>query len=786
MVALILLGAGLVLLVLLSVSYIAQRRSILANASREGSTLAQSVVYQIESELGRAEALVQQTAILLTDRTLGRVECAKVIRDTLQAHPSILGMAVANSETEAKKGDFKILYGWHDAGAVTVHDRESPLLDYQHDWFYLPYHLQVPVWIEPYYDFDAGTTMVTYSVPVVRAGEVTAVVTCDLSLDAIHALLDTLPLGDGGMAILLSRRGTYVAHPEHRLEMKETVFSLAESLKDETSAKTLRQLGHDMLGGTPGQLYCKHPTDGEQACIFYHTVPSTGWALGIIRPEKQVMAPLVRLNRMSVTVAFSGLALLLIPALAIAWSVASPLRRLADAAQLLATGDFETPLPSLRTGDEVSQLTGAFEQMRHDLRRYIADLTATTAVKERMAGELSAAREVQMSIVPKLFPPFPERSEIDLYAVLIPAREVGGDLYDFAQLDEDHLYIAIGDVSGKGIPASLLMAVGKTLLKSAVQTLRAPGRALSQVNNELSEDNETCMFITMFCGILNIKTGDFIYSNAGHNAPFLTRHSGEVERLNEPPGLPLGIQADTVYHDHVCRLDTGNLLVLYTDGVTEAMNPANEMFGDRGLLKYIQRERHQSARAFVEGLGRAVHEHADGADQSDDVTALAVRCRSWRAQMQRASQPAETFGRAPGATLSLQNNLEQLAHLAVWTQAQATALNIPPDLLRKINLALEEWLVNIISYAYTDTSEHTIELRLWHSADEIIIDVMDDGQPFDPTAQAEVDISMPLEHRRIGGLGVHFIRKTMDRFAYRRENGCNIVTLAKNITGESA
>ena len=781
--ALILLGAGLVLLLVQGFSHVMQRRRMLATAVQQGNTLTESAVYRIEEPLGRAEAVVQQTALFLADREIRRTESVDLIRRTLERNPDLLGMAIAHSEKTAGRGDFKILYGWREASTIQVRDRESPALDYQQDWFYLPYYLKQPEWVKPYYDSDAKTLMVTYSVPILRSNEVVAVVTCDLSLKWIRQLLDGLPLGKHGTAVLLSHHGTYISHPVRAVEMAETVFSLAEAQADPEMSRSLHQLGQDMLHGQPGYRLFKSPDDGKTAYMHYRPVPATGWVLGLMLPQAQVLAPLARLDRISALVGLAGLLLLLLPALGIAWSIARPLQHLAAAAHRLATGDFDVPLPAIRTRDEVARLTAAFEQMRHDLRRYIADLTATTAVKERIAGELSAAREIQMRIVPKLFPPFPHRPDIDLYAMLLPAREVGGDLYDFLLLDEDHLYLAIGDVSGKGVPASLLMAVGKTLLKSTMQSVRDPARALAQVNAELAEDNELCMFITMFCGILNLKTGDLIYANAGHNPPFLLRHAGAIERLDDLPGPALGVISGGAYRDRSIRLHAGDLLVLYTDGVTEAMNPAGVMLEETGLLEHIRREGRQCARLFLESLGRTVRAHADGAEQSDDITALAVRYRVARNGAEGETQPDVAAVRAPDATLRLPNRLSEMPRLAAWIEDQGAILQLPQPLAMSFSLVLEEWVVNVISYAHADPDGHAIELRLWRNADEVTIEIEDDGKPFDPTVQAAVDTSLPLEHRKIGGLGIHFIRKTMDLFTYRRDQGHNIVTLAKAIAG---
>lgn len=790
MTALILIGAGLVLIVVLGLSYTMQRRQLMSHFDLEGRTLVRAVVFEIESQLVRAETAVRQATLHYEGHTPARADTLNMIRRTLESQPSLFGMAVALPRERAAGAEFKILYGWRAENGISVEDRLAPERDYQHDWFLLPYNLKRPVWVEPYFDEQAGTTMVTYAAPIMQGDEVVAVVTCDLSLKNIRALLAGLQLGEKGMAVLMSQWGTFIVHPDRAvLDMRDTVFTLAEAQKNPQIRESLEQLGHVMLSGQPGRMRYLRPSTGKlvAAHMFYDTVPSTHWTLGILWPEAQVVAPLVRLNRIAALAGAGSLLLLLIPALWIARSVADPLRRLADAAQQLSTGDFGVELPRIRTRDEVARLTAAFDRMRVDLKRYINDLTATTAAKERMAGELSAAREIQMSIVPKLFPPLPCRIDIDLYAMLIPALEVGGDLYDFALLDDDHLYVAIGDVSGKGIPASLLMAVGKTLLKSTVQSVRAPDRALQHVNDELSEDNDSCMFITMFCGILNLKTGDFIYANAGHNPPVIVCGDGTMERLGEKPSPALGARAGVRYQSFSRRLKAGDLLALYTDGVTEAMNPAGELYGDGRLLSFLQQKCRRNARGVLEALAQDVRAHAAGAPQSDDITALVVRYHGAQGDAAvPAAPPPESAARAPDETLSLRNHLDELPRLAAWIETASETARWSPALGASLNLVLEEWFVNVVSYAHTDGAEHTIDVRLWRDPAEVRLEVEDDGRPFDPTAQAEADTSQPLEHRAIGGLGIHFIRKTMSRFEYRRENNRNIVAMVKQLGTPSA
>jgi sigma-B regulation protein RsbU (phosphoserine phosphatase) len=780
MAALILGGAGLVLFAVMAVSHFAQRRLLVEEQQARSDALTLAAVNSMETQLGRTEAAVQGAVAAFELLPGDRAAMVGLIERTLKTQTLLFGMAVALPAGENPSAGYRILYGSRQGGVVRIADRANPAADYLDDWFYLPYYLRQPVWSEPYYDQDAQTLMVTYSVPVMHEGRVVAVLTGDLTLAWIRQLLDGLPLGKGGTAVLLSAEGVFISHSERRVEMRETVYSLAEALATPEDTAALQELGWSMLSGQPGHRFYRRPLGGQRAYINHRPVAETGWALGVIIPEDQMLAALNRQTRTNLLVGACGLALLLVAALSVAFSVARPLKRLAFAADRLATGDFAAPLDATRRRDEVGRLTESFERLRKDLRRYIEELTTTTAAKEKIASELAIAHQIQLGIVPKLFPPFPNRRDLDLFAVLEPARDVGGDLYDFALLDDDHLYVAIGDVSGKGVPASLLMAVGKTLLKSTVQGVRDPARALTLVNTELAEDNDSCMFITAFCGIINLRTGDLTFASAGHNPPLIVRGDKPVEILRRRPGPALAALQGSRYQNEAVRLAADDMLLLYTDGVTEAMNPANELFGEERLVELMRAAPLAGTRPCIESIVRAVHAHAAGAEQSDDITLLAVRVHSFP----DAAGPRAAAEPAPAARLTLANRKEELPRLVAWIDGLAETFALPPGLAASLNLALEEWVVNIVSYAYPDTAAHVIELRLWREGDTLRIEIEDDGRPFDPTAQAAPDTSAPLEQRRIGGLGIHFIRKTMDGMSYHRRNDHNVLTLVKRIISD--
>jgi len=274
--------------------------------------------------------------------------------------------------------------------------------------------------------------------------------------------------------------------------------------------------------------------------------------------------------------------------------------------------------------DDESLLGGLSAHITVALER--ARLIEAYIEKERMEETLKLAHDIQMSMVPKIFPPFPDRSEFDIFATLVPAREVGGDLYDFFFLDDDHLCFAVGDVSGKGVPASLFMAVTKTLFKATAGNGGTPGEILARLNTEICRDNESCMFVTLFCGILNIRTGQVDYSNGGHNLPYYLHHEG-VSPLENFGGRALGLVTQSPYASGQIVLNPGDALVLYTDGVTEAMNPSETLYSDQRLERFLANNRGSSPRQMIGDLLSDVRQFAGEAPQSDDITVLALLYR---------------------------------------------------------------------------------------------------------------------------------------------------------------
>jgi sigma-B regulation protein RsbU (phosphoserine phosphatase) len=280
--------------------------------------------------------------------------------------------------------------------------------------------------------------------------------------------------------------------------------------------------------------------------------------------------------------------------------------------------------------DEVIKCFGqdpnlAIDLIQLSIKRFIENLEVETEARERIESELRIAREIQMSMLPRVFPPFPERKEFELFAIVDPAREVGGDFYDFFFVDKDTLCIVIGDVSGKGVPAALFMATSKTLLRTEALRGLSCDEILSRVNNTLCPDNQTCMFVTVFCLMLNTETGEIQFSNAGHNPPLISTSGRPFEFVDVPKGFVLGAMENTKYESRRLMLEPNDIVYVYTDGVTEAMNPQTQLFSEQRLRTCLSNLRVEDMTELIHRVRQEIMTFAQGAPQSDDIAMLALR-----------------------------------------------------------------------------------------------------------------------------------------------------------------
>lgn len=430
--------------------------------------------------------------------------------------------------------------------------------------------------------------------------------------------------------------------------------------------------------------------------------------------------------------------------------------RIRERLELIGEGVFpEEPL-EVRTGDEMEEVAESVNSMVESLRE-----------KERIGAELSLATNIQANMLPRIFPAFPDHNEFDIYATMQPAKEVGGDFYDFFMVDDHSIAIVIADVSGKGVPAALFMVIAKTLIKNYAQTGMDPMNVFTRVNQLLCDGNEVSLFVTAWMGILDLETGELTYVNAGHNPPLIKRGNGGFTYLRGRPGFVLAGMDSVRYKQNSIMLDPGDKIFLYTDGVTEAMDSSKNMYGETRLSAYINNHGCDSARDVLVGVKADIDEFVGEAEQFDDITMLMLHYQKRK-------------GRDGIKFIELPARVESLSDATAFVEKELEKADCPMKAAMQINVALEEMFVNVASYAYP-VEYGTVRLGVSVGGGSVMLRITDRGIPFDPLACTDPDTSLSAEERDIGGLGIFMVKKTMDEVRYERIKNQNVLTMIKKI-----
>ena len=625
LILLILTSVTLIFFLIFGYNYLFSRRIIIKNVEKNARNLAQATVNRIDMVLRSVEKVPKSLAYFLESSSYSGGDMIDLLHSVVENNPEIYGSTIAFEPYAYSRNSLCFApYFYKCKGKIKF--KYIPYEYFYWDWYQIPKELNRPAWTEPYYDVGAGNIiMSTYSVPfyktVLGKRQLMGVVTADISLSWLQKIIASIKIGQTGYGFLVSKNGTFVTHHDEHLIMNETIFSAAEARAD----ARLRELGREMIRGKSGFVPFSSILTGKKCWMVYTPLSSSGWSLGVLFPQDELMADITRLNRIVIFLGLAGFLFLLVVIVLISGSITRPLRALAEAAKDIATGNLDIELPTIKSRDEVGKLADSFNYMKSSLKEYIKELTETTAAKERIESELKIAHDIQMGILHKIFPPFPDRPELDIYATLEPAKEVGGDLYDFFFMDDDHLCFTIGDVSGKGVPASLFMAITMTLVKTKATKGLSPDKVLSRVNEDLSMDNPSMMFVTVFLGILNIRTGELEYSNGGHNPPYIFHKNGDIEPLEMTNGMALGVVEDFSYQSKKIVLQKGETIFLYTDGVTEAMNEKEELFSEERLKKDINALKDKPIQEVAAGITEKVKAFSQGVPQTDDITMMILR-----------------------------------------------------------------------------------------------------------------------------------------------------------------
>jgi len=606
-------------------NYFFSRQIITDNIEKNANSVASATVNRIDSVLRALEKVPENLAYFLESFSYDGGDIMQLIHSVIENNPEIYGATIAFEPYAYSSNAARFApYFFKSKGKV-----EFTYILYEYfyaDWYQIPKELDRPIWTEPYYDVGAGEiVMTTYSVPFYKTvqGErkFMGIVTADVSLSWLQEMVASIKIAETGYGFLITKNGTFVTHPASDFIMNETIFSVAEAKGD----AQLRELGREMIRGNSGFVPFRSMVTGDNCWMVYAPLSTSGWSLGVLFPQDELMADISRLNRTVLFISLAGFLVILAVIVWIAGSITKPLRLLSKTTEQIGSGNLDVEIPMIKSRDEVGKLADSFNYMKSSLKKYIEELTETTAAKERIESELKIAHDIQMGMLPKVFPPFPDRAEFDIYAMLDPAREVGGDLYDFFFTDEDHLCFTVGDVSDKGVPAALYMTIVMTLIRTKASPGVTADTVLGLVNHDISVDNPSAMFVTLFLGILNIRTGELQYSNGGHNPPFLIRASGDLEPLETTHGMALGIDEHFSYKSKRVFLEKGEAIFLYTDGITEAMNEKEELFTEKRMEKELAALKERPVMGVIKGMLEKIEAFSEGVEQHDDITMLILK-----------------------------------------------------------------------------------------------------------------------------------------------------------------
>ena len=436
-----------------------------------------------------------------------------------------------------------------------------------------------------------------------------------------------------------------------------------------------------------------------------------------------------------------------------------PVQQLSEAALNMVEHleDGNSPELVVKHEDELRELADSFATMYREVGAYIAKLETVTAEKERIGAELDVAAKIQSSMLPCIFPAFPDRNEFDIYATMDPAKEVGGDFYDFFMVDADHLAFVVADVSGKGVPAALFMVIGKTLIKDHTGLHDDLGEVFTEVNNILCASNSEEMFITAFEGVLNLKTGELRYVNAGHEIPFLCRKGGVFEPYKVRAGFVLAGMQGIRYRAGSIQLEPGDKVFQYSDGIPEAINSEKAPYGMKRLESVLAKNSEKAPSELLPLVKADVDAFVGDADQFDDITMLCI----------------EFKGNGRKAEISLTPDAESVKTVAEFLDTTLEAWEIPMKVVSKLQIVADEIYSNIVRYSQAKNAKVTAI----QNGTVLSLRFEDDGKPYDPTTAAEPDITASAEEREIGGLGIFVVRNMMDSMDYRYKDGHNVLTL---------
>ena len=659
----------------------------------------------------------------------------------------------------AKTG-FLLAYDKHSDNAIPQDGKESYYNFLDSSWFKTAESSNKVFFTDIYLDnYDMGLT-ITCAAPFYDAeGKFAGAVCIDILISNLYRAIVELELGEDAYAFLVDGNGQIISNPD-KLTAEAISLNQDEDITPDVAA--------EILAGKTGLALA-----GEKTYYAYTPIISTGWKFCVKIPESVILAPVRSVNMTVVYTILLFVAafifiIMLVVFIARRFSarLTIPILALGHDVREISSGNLDYRA-EVRDNDEIGDLAQRFNDMAASLKEYVKNLASVTAEKERISTELNLATQIQADMLPRIFPPFPDRKEFDIYASMRPAKEVGGDFYDFFMIDDDHLAMVMADVSGKGVPAALFMVIAKTLIKNRAQMGGTPSAILYDVNRQLCEGNDAELFVTVWLGIMEISTGKVTASNAGHEYPAIRRAGGKYELFKAKNSPAVATMEGMKFREHEFTLNPGDNIYLYTDGVAEATNSHDELYGTDRMLEALDRTGNDSAEEILAVMREDVDAFTGEAPQFDDITMLCLRYFG---------------GVKPVKELTIEADVNNLDDVLAFVDEQLEAHDCSPKIQMQLDVAVEELFVNIAHYAYNpETGNATVKVEFQEEPLSVIITFIDKGVPYDPLAKPDPDVTLSAEERQIGGLGIYLVKKSMNAVNYEYKEGKNILSIKKSL-----
>ena len=766
--------AAIIFNVALGFLFYQSREAVRQEAISRATTILEKTSLRVEGILNRVEVASNMTKWLVQRHPNKADSMFVYSRGMLMNNPDFFNCSIAFEPYYFKdKGRYFSAYTKHVGDSLRTIQGGSDLYQYFFtDWYLMPQLLEKPCWTEPYMDLDVGTNtseMLTSYCQTIKdkQGKVVGVINTSLSISWLSQTISAVKPYPNSYSIMIGRGGTYFVHPDTTKITRQTIFT--QTIEQPDTALTA--LGYAMQRGEEGMKHMN--IDGKDSYVFYKPLGQTGCSMAIVCPESDIFGGFDRLRNSVRAIVLVGLLLMLYLFIRIITRELQPLRRLAHEAETIASGQFDAELPDFQRIDEIGQLSHSFGNMQQSLVKYIDELKNTTAQKASIESDLRIASGIQMGMLPEKFPTREDRDDVQLFASLTPAKEVGGDLFDFYFRDEK-LFFCIGDVSGKGVPASLFMAVTRSTFRTVSAHETMPDRIIMTMNKTIADMNKTHMFVTLFVGVLDLPTGRLHYCNAGHDAPLLV--GAGVGELPCDANIPVGFMPSWKYTLQEAKIFTGTTILLFTDGLTEAMDSDKELFRMERVNEVASKalaQQQQEPRQLIAQMTEAVHEFVGDAEQSDDLTMMAIQYIKQQSDVKMRKR------------IVLPNDTQEVPKLNAFVEEVCQTVGFDDMANMQIKVAVEEAVVNVMKYAYPPGMHGDVTIEAASNDVRLKFTIIDSGAPFDPTVQSEVDTTLAAKDRKIGGLGIHIMRQNMDSINYERIDNLNVLTLRKKINNLS-